>query len=71
LPLRWESWTDLLAWRDQAPLADAPVRPPLTGTRQGTLAAARARVAALLNEPCQAVSAPMIAAVANGAVQLY
>jgi hypothetical protein len=66
LPLRWESWTDLLAWRDQAPLADAPVRPPLPGTRQATLAAARANLIALINEPRQTVTAPMIAAVANG-----
>jgi hypothetical protein len=71
LPLRWENWTDLLAWHDQAPLADAPVRPPLPGTRQAALAAGRARAAALLNEPCQAVSALMIAAVANGVLQLY
>jgi hypothetical protein len=70
LPLRWESWTDLVAWRDQAPLADAPVRPPLPGTRQAALAAGRARVFTLLNEPCQGVGEPMIAAVANGVLQL-
>jgi hypothetical protein len=65
LPLRWESFTDFLAWRAQAPLADAPVRPPLPGTRQAALAAARARVAALLDEPCQAVTAPILAAVTS------
>lgn len=70
LPLRWENWTDLLAWRDQAPLADAPVRPPLAGTRQATLAAARARVSSILETPCQAVTATMISAVANGVLQL-
>ena len=65
LPLRWESFTDLLAWRDQAPLADDPVRPPLPGTRQAALAAARARIAALLSEPSQAVTVPMLAVLAN------
>ena len=65
LPLRWEIFTDLLAWRDQAPLADTPVRPPLAGTRQAALAAARVRITALLSEPCQAVTAPMLAVLAN------
>ena len=65
LPLRWESFSDFLAWREQAPLADAPVRPPLPGTRQAVLAAGRARVAMLLREPCQAVTPQMLAAVAN------
>ena len=44
LPKRWETWIDLLAWRDLAPLADAPVRPPLPGTRQADMAVIRARV---------------------------
>jgi hypothetical protein len=65
LPLRWENFTDFLAWREQAPLANAPVRAPLPGTRQAALAVGRARVAALLGEPCQSVTAEMIAAVAN------
>src|SRR5215472_1657450 len=34
LPLRWESFSDFLAWRDRAPLVDAPVRAPLPGTRR-------------------------------------
>lgn len=62
LPLHWESWTDLLAWHDQGPLADAPVRMPLPGTRQAALAAARARVIALLTEPCRSVTPSLIAA---------
>jgi hypothetical protein len=71
LPLRWESWTDLLAWRDQAPLADMPVRPPLPDTRQAALTAARSRVAVLLSDPCQAVTNSMIEVVANAAAKLY
>ena len=65
LPLRWESFTDFLAWREKGPLADAPVHSPLPGTRQAALAAGGGGVAALLGEPRQAVTAAMIAAVAN------
>jgi len=62
LPKRWENWTDLLAWRDFSPFADAPVRTPLPGTRQAALADIRAQVIALLSPPCQAVTPALLAA---------
>jgi hypothetical protein len=61
LPRRWETWTDLLAWRDGAPLADAPVRTPLAGTMQARLAALRRRCTALLDPPLQTLTADMLA----------
>lgn len=62
LPHHWESWTDLLAWRDGAPLADAPVRPPLPGTAQARLAAFRRRTIAFLEPPVQVLTPDMITA---------
>ncbi|MCW3473995.1 hypothetical protein [Limobrevibacterium gyesilva] len=61
-PKVWETWTDLLAWRDRAPLADSPVRPGAPGSWQARLAAMRARAAALLDPPCLAVTAELQAA---------
>ncbi|HEY2132773.1 MAG TPA: hypothetical protein VGH36_07345 [Acetobacteraceae bacterium] len=60
LPRAWENWTDLLAWRDSAPLAAALVRPPLPGTWQAAL---RNRSDALLTTPRQAVPPEWIQAV--------
>ena len=45
---RNEEWTDYMAWQDDAPMADAPVRPVLAGTWQAALAAQRAEVRAML-----------------------
>ncbi len=45
---RREQWTDYLAWRDDGPMVDAPVRPVLAGTWQAGLAAQRAGMAATL-----------------------
>jgi hypothetical protein len=63
-PWHRESWTDLLAWRDAAALADTPARAPLAGTWQARLAAVRARVAARLAEPCQDVAEDVIRLIA-------
>ena len=65
LPKRWENFTDYLAWCELAPLADAPVRPPLPGTRQAALSAVRANVIGLLSPPCQAVGPALLAAFAS------
>jgi len=65
LPKRWENWTDLLAWRDGLPLADAPVRVPLVGTRQAEVAVVRVRVVGLLSTPCQGVTPALLAAFAG------
>lgn len=64
LPKRWESFTDYLAWHALSPLADAPVRAPLPGTRQAALSAVRATVIGLLSPPCQAVGPDLLAAFA-------
>ena len=45
---RREEWTDYLAWQEDGPMADAPVRPVLAGTWQAALAAQRQAVLALL-----------------------
>ena len=63
-----EHWTDMLAWRDGAALADAPPRPPLAGTWQARLAAARARVAARLAAPCRDVAEDLIGLLAPAAL---
>jgi hypothetical protein len=67
-PWRRESWTDFLAWRDGAALADAPVRPPPPQTWQAQLAAVRARVAARLAEPCQDVGEDVTGLIAPAAL---
>jgi hypothetical protein len=51
-----EHWIDRLSWRERAPLADTPTRPPLPGTAQAQLALPRAAVAARLLAPCQTVA---------------
>lgn len=45
---RREEWTDYLGWRDESPMADAPVRPVLAGTWQAVLAAQRADIRSML-----------------------
>ncbi len=64
-PKRWENWIDLLAWRNLAPLADAPVRAALLGTRQAEFAAIRAKVIAGLSPPCQAITPELLAPFAS------
>ena len=59
-PWQRESWTDLLAWRDGAALADAPAQPPLPQTWQARLAVVRARVASRLATPCADVAEDVI-----------
>jgi hypothetical protein len=63
-PWQRESWTDSLAWRDGAALADAPVRTALPQTWQARLSAVRARVAARLAAPCQDVAEDVIRLIA-------
>ena len=65
LPKRWESWIDLLAWQNLAPLTNAPVRTALPGTRQAELADIRAVVFSQLSPPCQAITPALLAAFAS------
>jgi hypothetical protein len=65
LTKRWETWIDLLAWHGLSPLADAPVRPPLPGTRQAELAAIRARITASLSPTCQTITPAQLAEFAS------
>lgn len=59
---RREQWTDYLTWREDAPMADAPVRPVLAGTWQAGLAAQRAGVLASLAVGLRGVPPALIAA---------
>jgi len=59
---RRETWTDHLAWTPPCTLADAPVRPPLPGTRQHALALWRHRAAALVDTAPTALSPAVLAA---------
>jgi hypothetical protein len=59
---RREAWIDYLAWRDAAPMADAPVRPVLAGTWQAGLAAQRADMRAILFVGPRDVAPALIAA---------
>jgi hypothetical protein len=63
LPRAWENWTDLLAWRDGAPLAAALVRAPMPGTWQARLVALRDQSEEMLATPRQAVPPEWIHAV--------
>ena len=60
LPRHWENWTDLLAWRDGAPLADAPVHHPPAGTMQARLADLRQRSMTLIAPPFQILTTGML-----------
>lgn len=62
-PTLWrrEAWTDYLAWRAPAGLADAPVRVPLTGTRQAVVAGWRRRAAALVAGEPGAITPALLA----------
>lgn len=57
---RRESWTDYLAWRAPVGLADAPVRPPLAGTRQAAVAQWRQRAAALVAREPAAITPALL-----------
>ena len=63
-PTLWrrETWTDYLAWRAPAGLADSPVRVPLAGTRQAAVAEWRRRAGAVVAEQPQAVTPALLAA---------
>jgi len=63
-PTLWrrETWTDHLAWAPPCALADAPVRPPLPGTRQHALAHWRRRAAALVDTAPTTLSPAVLAA---------
>lgn len=61
LTQRRESWTDVLAWRNAAPLADTPPWPPLKGTWQHRLSQDRARVIAALSARRDAVTEDLLA----------
>jgi hypothetical protein len=67
-PWQRERWIDLLEWRDGAPLADAPPRPPAPDTWQARLAAMRARLAARLAMPCRDVAEDVIGLLAPAAL---
>jgi hypothetical protein len=58
---RREAWTDYLAWRAPAGLADAPVRTPPAGTRQAVVAGWRKRAAALVAASPAAVTPALLA----------
>jgi hypothetical protein len=58
---RWESWTDVLAWKDRSILTDAPIRPGAERSWQARLAERRARLAALLQPACTDVTMEMVA----------
>jgi len=67
-PTLWrrEAWTDMLAWQAPAGLADAPVRPPLPGTRQHAVAAWRRRAAAVVAGGPSVISPALLAGIATG-----
>lgn len=58
---RRESWTDYLAWRAPAGLADAPVRTPPAGTRQAVVAEWRRRAASVVAASPAAVTPALLA----------
>ncbi len=61
-PTLWrrEAWTDYLAWRAPAGLADAPVRAPLAGTRQAAVAQWRHLAAALVAREPAAITPALL-----------
>ncbi len=60
-PAHRESWVDVLAWREGAPLTTAPSPiGPAHGTWQTRMEATRARVAALLNPPRTTLTLDML-----------
>ena len=59
-PARHESWTDLLIWRDGAPLTvSVPTKPG--GPWQTRMEASRARLAAVLSPPRTELTLDMLA----------
>jgi hypothetical protein len=62
-PRAWENWTDYLAWREGAALAQALVRPPPAGSWQARLAALRGLGDRLLATPRQSVPVEWLTAV--------
>jgi hypothetical protein len=57
-----EQWTDYLAWQENGPMADAPVRPVRAGTWQAALATQRAGMRAALAVGLRSVPPALIAA---------
>jgi hypothetical protein len=62
-PTLWrrETWTDYLAWRAPAGLADSPVRVPLAATRQAAVAAWRRRAAQVVAAEPMALTPALLA----------
>lgn len=58
---RREDWTDYLAWQEEAPMLDAPVRPVLAGTWQDSLAAQRAAIRSMLVVGLRGVPSALVA----------
>jgi hypothetical protein len=63
-PTLWrrEAWTDYLAWRVPAGLADAPVRAPMAGTKQDAVAAWRRRAAVVVAAGPRVLAPALLAA---------
>jgi hypothetical protein len=60
-PLLRESWVDLLAWHEGAPLASANPRPPPPDSWQGRMLASRRRIIGLLDTPRTQITLDMLA----------